>query len=73
MEKKEIAEMVLNRVDIKGLLVEDFLVGFVMKKLKEKAASTDPLWDDSLVLMLEPVLVAAANEFADSKIAEVIA
>ena len=73
MEKKEIAALLLKRVDIKGLLVEDFLKDFVMAKLKEKAASTDPLWDDSLVLMLEPVLVAAAEEFVDSKVAEVIA
>ena len=68
MEKEQIIEMLLKRIDIKGLLVEDFLVGFLFKKIDEKVASTDATWDDGLAAMLKPVLESAAAEFLDEKI-----
>ena len=67
----DIAQMLLKRIDVKGLLIEDFLVGYLFVELEKKALETTNTLDDSLLLMLKPMLQKAADEFVDSKLAEV--
>lgn len=66
----EIKDVLLKRIDIEGLLVEDLLGEIVFKKLDELVAKSDNTLDDTLVAMLKPELLKAAKEMIAKKLAE---
>ena len=55
-------EMVRKRIDLKGLLVEDILVGVVEKAIDDLVADSSNLYDDMLAAALKPALRKAAVE-----------
>ena len=64
-------EVILKRVDIKGLLVEDLMMGLIDKKLQEIVDKSDNSLDNALKDMIMPELIKAVENFVDSKLAEV--
>jgi len=69
----KLVEVVLKRVDLKGLLIEDLLVGVVEAKLKELAAKSDNSLDDALLAMIMPELKKSVSELVDSELAKLSA
>ena len=69
----DIKAILLKRIDLKGLLVEDILAGIVKAKLDELVAKTDNTLDDALVAMIYPELLKALEKFVDEKLAELAA
>lgn len=65
MNGKEIGAMLLKRIDVKGLLIDDLMVGFVKEKLEEVVANSDNKFDDSAMAMLWPLLEKAMRDGAD--------
>lgn len=56
------AEMLLKRVDLEGLLIDDLFGEVLMKKLQALAADTATPIDDQVVAYLYPRLMDLARE-----------
>lgn len=56
MDQDMLLQMLLKRVDLKGLIIEDVLVGMIFKKLDDLAAASDNSLDDVLLAMIKPEL-----------------
>lgn len=56
----DIKAMLLNRIDLEGLIIEDVLRGIVKKKLDELVADSSNTLDDALVAMIYPEIEKAA-------------
>lgn len=69
----DIKAVLLKRIDLKGLLVEDIMGDVIKKKLDELVAKSDNTLDDALVAMIYPELLKALEKFVDEKVAELAA
>lgn len=69
----DIKEVLLKRIDIKGLLVEDLMEGIIKSELDKLVAKTDNTLDDALVAMIYPEMVKAVEAFIDEKLMEALA
>lgn len=69
MEKDQIIAMLLKRIDIKGLIVEDVIDGLVKEKLDELADKTETPLDDTIVTFIVPEL----SKYVGGKLDEVLA
>lgn len=66
----DLVQILLKRVDAKGLLLEDLFDGVLMARLQEVVDSTDNSLDNSVKELLEPVLRSALEKWLDDKMAE---
>lgn len=71
MDAKQIGQMLLNRIDVKGLLIDDLMVGFVKEKLEKVVADSANSFDDAALAMLWPLLEKAMRDGADKLIEKV--
>lgn len=69
MDKVMLIKMLLKRVDVKGLIVEDLFENILGAKLKELAAKTNTPIDDPIVAFLIPELSNALGEQIDKLLA----
>jgi hypothetical protein len=58
-------EVLVKRVDVKGLLVEDVLRGLIKGKLEEIVKDTSNPFDDSLLTFVYPLLEEAVAKAVD--------
>ena len=56
MEQDEIIKILLKRVDVKGILIEDILKGVIYKKIDELVASSENSLDNAVAEMVKPLL-----------------
>lgn len=70
MDGKELAAVVLKRVDVKGLLVEDVLRGVVKAKLEQIVQDTTNTFDDAMFAMVYPLLEDAVVKWLDAELAK---
>lgn len=63
-------EVLVKRVDVKGLLVEDVLRGVVKAKLEEIVKDTSNPFDDSLMTFVYPLLEEAVAKAIDELVAK---
>jgi len=61
MTGKAVLKLVLKRVDVVGLLVDDLLLGVLLKKLDEVVADTENSLDDALVVLVRSTLETHAR------------
>jgi hypothetical protein len=70
MTGEDIKKLVLKRVDLKGLLVEDLLKTVLHEALASLVAKSDNTIDDAMVAFLEPIVIAEAEKQLDKLLAE---
>ena len=68
MNKEEVKNMLLKRVDVKGLLIEDLLRGVIKVALEKVAADSSNKFDDAAVAWLYPMLEEAAVKWLDENV-----
>jgi len=66
----DIKAMLLKRVDLRGLIVEDIVAGVIKSKLAEFVASSDNTYDDALYNLLYPMLEAEVIKQVDAALAK---
>ena len=69
----DIKAMLLKRVDLRGLIIEDIMTGIVKAKLQEFVQDSSNTYDDALYNLLYPMLEAEVIKQVDaalSKLAE---
>lgn len=71
MEKKEIVALLLKRVDVKGLLVEDLLGAILKPALDKMVADSANPYDDVAVAALYPPLAKAIEEQVAALLAKI--
>lgn len=70
MDKKDIIAILVKRIDLKGLVMEDILEGVIEPKLDELVASTSTSLDDTAKALIMPELKKALDEFLGEKLDE---
>lgn len=65
MDGKEIGAILLKRVDVKGLICEDIMLGMVKEKLEEIVKDSSNAFDDAAFQMLWPLLEKGVSEGLD--------
>ena len=67
----DLLKLLLKRVDVKGLLLEDLLKGLLEPKLKEFVADSSNPYDDMLLAALLPHLERQLAKLVDDLLAKV--
>ena len=73
MSGDELKHMLLARVDLKGLIVDDLLKKVLHDVLKDLVAKSDNAIDDAIVAIVEPLVVAEASRRLDELLAKLAA
>lgn len=63
----DVKAILLKRVDLKGLLIEDVLQGVIKAALEKFVKDTSNPYDDALEGMLYPMLEAAMVKFVEDQ------
>jgi hypothetical protein len=69
--KVDFKSMLLKRVDLKGLLLEDFLMTVVKAGLEDIVKKSDNKFDDAALTFVWPQLEEACRKFVDEKYEEI--
>lgn len=78
MAKKEktmgvdVKAILLKRIDLKGLIVEDVLQGVVKAKLQELVDDSSNTLDNALMAMVYPELEKAAVKFVEEQLQKLL-
>jgi len=70
MDKEVLIAMILKRIDVKGILVEDILNGVIYKKIDELVLKSDNTLDDAIAAMLKPLLSAEVDKYVAELLAK---
>ena len=62
--------ILLKRVDLGGLLIEDVLGGVIKPALEKLVADSENKFDDSLYALIYPQLEAVVKKFVDDQLAK---
>ena len=66
----DIKAMLLKRVDLRGLIIEDIMTGIVKAKLQEFVQDSSNTYDDALYNLLYPMLEAEVIKQVDAALAK---
>ncbi len=66
----DVKAVLLKRVDLKGLLIEDVLQGVIKAALEKFVKDTSNPYDDTLEAMLYPLLETAMTKFVEDQYAK---
>lgn len=70
MDKKKLVEILLKRVDLRGLLVDDLLKGVINDALDKVVKDTANPFDDIAKAATMPAIEKALSEYLDKLIAD---
>lgn len=73
MEKAEIVEMLLKRIDVKGLLIEDVLKVVIKRELEKLVLDSSTPFDDAMFQIVWPALEKALADLVDKGLEKVSA
>lgn len=73
MKKEEIVAILLKRIDVKGLLIEDVLKHLIKGALDDVAADSSNIYDDMAIAALYPLVEAAFIKKLDEFLAKLSA
>lgn len=65
----DVKTVLLKRVDLKGLVIEDVLQGVLKPVLEKFVKDTGNPYDDALEAMLYPVIEQALTKFVEDQLA----
>lgn len=73
MNSSEIKAILMKRIDVKGLLVEDLLSQIIKPALEKMVADSENKYDDMAMAALYPPLEKAIKEQIDSLLSKLLA
>lgn len=71
MDAKSFGKALLKRVDVRGLVVEDLMLGLVKAKLEEIVKDSSNSFDDAAFAMVWPMLEKGVKEGLDALLKQV--
>jgi len=71
MEELDIKDMLLKRIDLRGLIVEDVMQAIIKKKMEEFVKDSENTYDDALYNLLYPMLEEEVIKKIDELLAKI--
>ena len=67
----KISEMLLKRIDVRGLILEDIMIGIIKTELEKIVKDSSNSYDDAMLSFVYPILEDAAKKFIEEQLAKV--
>lgn len=64
----KVTDILLKRVDVRGLILEDIMVGIIKFELEKIVKDSSNPYDDAMLAFVYPILEDAAKKFIDEKL-----
>lgn len=67
----KISEMLLKRIDVRGLILEDIMIGIVKHELEKIVKDSSNSYDDAMFAFVYPILEDAAKKFIEDELTKI--
>jgi hypothetical protein len=67
----KVADMLLKRVDVRGLVMEDIMIGIIKTELEKIVKDSSNSYDDAMFAFVYPILEDAAKKFIDEQLVKI--